>query len=114
MSQDLSNQNQEETLEGLILRPATKEELVTAVEQAFDYRGDVTIELKSQRHVIGYVFGRIKDDSNAYIEIFPTDETGQIKILLDDIAAIIFSGKDTAFGQSWESWIKKKKEEGKK
>ena len=114
MSQDLSNQNQGETLEGLSLRPATKEELVTAVEQAFDYRGDVTIELKSGEHLIGYVFSCIKNDSKAYIEIFPTDEAGQIKIPLDDITAIIFSGKDTAFGQSWESWIKKKKEEGKK
>ena len=114
MSQDLSNQNQGETLEGLSLRPATKEELVTAVEQAFDYRGDVTIELKSGEHLIGYVFSCVKNDSKAYIEIFPTDETGQIKILLDEITAIIFSGQDTAFGQSWESWIKKKKEEGKK
>ena len=114
MSQDLSNQNQEETLEGLVLRPTTKEELVTAVEQAFDYRGDVTIELKSGGHLTGYVFSSIKNDSKAYIEIFPTNGTDQIKILLDDIAAIIFSGKDTAFGQSWESWIKKKKEEGKK
>ena len=56
----------------------------------------------------------MKNDSKAYIEIFPTDETGQIKILLDDITAIIFSGQDTAFDQSWESWIKKKKEEGNK
>ena len=114
MSQDLSNQSQEETLEGLALRPTTNEELVMAVEQAFDYRGDVTIDLKSGGHLIGYVFSRIKNDSNAYIEIFPTNGTDQIKILLDDIAAIIFSGKDTAFGQSWESWVKKKREEDKK
>ena len=114
MSQDLSNQNQEETPEGLAFRPTTKEELVMAVEQAFDYRGDVTIELKSGEHLIGYVFSRMNKDPNAHIEIFPTDETGQVKIFLDDIAAIIFSGKDTAFGQSWESWIKKKREEGEK
>ena len=114
MSQDLSDQNQKETLEGLVFRPTNKEELVVIAEQAFDYRGDVTIELKSGGHLTGYVFSSIKNDSKSYIEIFPTDEIGQIKIPLDDITAIIFSGKDTAFGQSWESWIKKKKEEGKK
>ena len=65
MSQDLSNQNQGETLEGLSLRPTTNEELVMAVEQAFDYRGDVTIELKSGEHLIGYVFSHIKNDSRA-------------------------------------------------
>ena len=112
MSQDLSNKNQEKTLEGLILRPTNKEELVIGVDQAIDYRGDVTIELKSGEHLIGYVFCCTNKYPDAHIEIFPTDKTGQVKIFLDDIAAIIFSGKDTAFGQSWESWIKRKREEG--
>jgi len=114
MSQDQSSQNQEGNLQGLVIRPASDEELSVAVDQAFDYRGDVTIELKSGESIVGYVFGRTNNDTRADLELFPTDKPGQMTIQFADIAAIIFSGKDTAFGQSWESWVQKKKEEGKK
>lgn len=114
MSQDQPFQNQEKDFQGTILRPSSDEELAAAVDQAFDYRGDVTIELKSGESVVGYVYGRTNDESRADLELFPTDKPGQLMIQFVDIAAIIFSGKDTAFGQSWESWIQKKKEEGKK
>ena len=60
------------------------------------------------------MFGRTNNDTRADLELFPTDKPGQMTIQFADIAAIIFSGKDTAFGQSWESWVQKKKEEGKK
>ena len=114
MSQDQLPQHQEKDLQGSVLRPNTDEELCDAVDQAFDYRGDVTIELKSGESVVGYVFGRTKTDSRADLNLFPTNKPGYITIQYGDIAAVIFSGKDTAFGQSWESWIQKKKEEGKK
>ncbi len=114
MSQDQLPPNQEKDLQGSVFRPTSDEELSVAVDQAFDYRGDVTIELKSGESIVGYVFGRTNNDTRADLELFPTDKPGQITIQFADIAAIIFSGKDTAFGQSWESWIQKKKEEGKK
>ena len=114
MSQDQLPPNQEKDLQGSVFRPTSEEELSEVVDQAFDYRGDVTIELKSGESIVGYVFGRTDNDVRADLELFPTDKPGQITIQFADIAAIIFSGKDTAFGQSWESWIQKKKEEGKK
>jgi hypothetical protein len=114
MSQDQLAPQQEKDLQGSVLRPNSDQELCAAVDQAFDYRGDVTVELKSGECILGYVFARTKTDSRADLEVFPTDKPGQIIIQYADIAAITFSGKDTAFGQSWESWIQKKKEEGKK
>lgn len=114
MSQDPSLSNQEKDLQGAVFRPTSQKELFDVVDQAFDYRGDVTIELISGESLLGYVFGRTIDGTRADLELFPTDKPGQITIQLGDIAAIIFSGKDTALGQSWESWIQKKKEEGRK
>ncbi len=114
MSQDQLPPNQEKDLQGSVFRPTSEEELSEVVDQAFDYRGDVTLELKSGESVVGYVFGRTNNDTRADLELFPTDKPGQMTIQFADIAAIIFSGKDTAFGQSWESWVQKKKEEGKK
>lgn len=114
MSQDQLPPNQEKDLQGSVFRPTSEEELSEVVDQAFDYRGDVTLELKSGESIVGYVFGRTNNDTRADLELFPTDKPGQITIQYADIAAMTFSGKDTALGQSWESWIQKKKEEGKK
>jgi len=114
MSQDQLPSNQEKDLQGSVFRPTSEKELSEVVDQSFDYRGDVTIELKSGKSIVGYVFGRTYNDTRADLELFPTDKPGQMTIQFADIAAIIFSGKDTAFGQSWETWIQKKKEEGKK
>lgn len=114
MSQDQPLSQQEKDLQGSIFRPTSEKELSEVIDQAFDYRGDVTIELKTGELIVGYVFGRNKTDSRADVELFPTDQPGQITIQYSEIAAIIFSGKDTAYGQSWESWIQKKKEEGRK
>jgi len=114
MSQDQLPPNQEKDLQGSVFRPSSEEELSDVVDQAFDYRGDVTIELKSGESIVGYVFGRTKTDSRADVGVFPTAKPGQLTIQYADIAAITFSGKDTAYGQSWEAWIQKKKEEGRK
>ncbi len=114
MSQDQLPPNQEKDLQGSVFRPTSEEELSEVVDQAFDYRGDVTLELKSGESIVGYVFGRTNNGTRAELELFPTDKPGQMTIQYADIAAITFSGKDTALGQSWESWIQKKKEEGKK
>lgn len=114
MSQDQLPPNQEKDLQGSVFRPTSEKELSEVVDQSFDYRGDVTIELKSGESIVGYVFGRTYNDTRADLELFPTDKPGQMTIQFADIEAIIFSGKDTAFGQSWESWVQKKKEEGKK
>ena len=44
------------TLKGMEIAAADK--LAEAVEQAFDYRGDVTVTLKNGERVEGYIFDR--------------------------------------------------------
>jgi hypothetical protein len=47
-----------ENLEGWIPQLAGDDEVRDALEKAFDYRGDVSITLKSGEKVEGYIFDR--------------------------------------------------------
>lgn len=97
--------------EGRIFQPASFAELVEAVELAFDYRGDVTVSLKSGDSISGYLFNRQVNGSDSYLEVFPSDSPHAQRVLYDQIAVIAFTGEDTATGKSWENWIAKKDSE---
>jgi transcriptional antiterminator Rof (Rho-off) len=99
------------SLEGRTFQPASFAELAEAVELAFDYRGDVTVSLKSGESLSGYLFNRQVSGSDSYLEVFPSDSSPARQIRYDQIAAIAFTGKDTATGKSWENWIAKKDSE---
>src|SRR5206468_1547330 len=47
-----------ENLEGWIPELASGEEIRAALEKAFDFRGDITLTLKSGEKVEGYIFDR--------------------------------------------------------
>ena len=47
-----------ENLEGWVPSLASEDEIRTAFEKAFDYRGDLTITLKSGEQIEGYIFDR--------------------------------------------------------
>ena len=97
--------------EGRVFQPASFAELSEAVELAFDYRGDVTVSLKSGESLSGYLFNRQVKGSDSYLEVFPSDSSAARHIRYDQIAAIAFTGEDTAMGKSWENWIAKKDSE---
>ncbi|OAI46976.1 hypothetical protein AYO43_05290 [Nitrospira sp. SCGC AG-212-E16] len=99
------------SLEGRVFQPASFTELVEAVELAFDYRGDVTVSLKSGESLSGYLFNRQISGSNSYLEVFPSASSDARHIRYDQIAAIAFTGEDTATGKSWEAWVTKKDSE---
>jgi hypothetical protein len=94
------------SLEGRVFRPASERELAEAIEQAYDFRGDVTIELTSGRQITGYVFNRSAGPP-AFLEMYPADG-GTLRISYADLVSIAFTGKDTASGKSWEAWVAKK------
>jgi hypothetical protein len=94
-------------LEGKTFEPKNFEELVDAVEIAFDYRGDVTIILLDGRVVEGYVFNRESHLAEPYLSMFPKGQTEKIEIFYRDIARIGLTGDDIAFGKSWDAWTKK-------
>ena len=98
-----------ENLEGWIPSLASEEDTRAALEKAFDYRGDVTITLKTGEKIEGYVYDRktATSLSQSLILLLPKDQPGRMNISYADIAALAFTGKDTAAGKSFEAWVKK-------
>lgn len=106
-----SSAGQGRTLEGRVFRPASFDEVAEAVELAFDYRGDVTVSLKSGDSLCGYIFNRRLAGSESSLELFLADSPHPTLVRYDEIAAIAFTGEDTASGKSWETWMAKKESE---
>ena len=98
-----------ENLEGWIPELASDQEIHVALEKAFDYRGDVTMTLKNGEKVEGYIFDRRSGDSlaDSLVRLYPKNSAEKIAIRYGDIAALAFTGRDTAAGKSWEAWMKK-------
>jgi len=102
-----------ENLEGWIPALATEAEVREALEKAFDYRGDVTVTLKNGSTVEGYLYDRRSEPTLAasLVRIIPTPKPGQpverVMVSYADIAALSFSGRDTAAGKSFDAWVKK-------
>lgn len=88
---------------------ASKEELYDALEKAFDYRGDITITLKNDTKIVGYVFNRESKVAEPFAELYPADRDEKVKVYYKDIAGLVFSGVDTAAGKSWAVWLEKQK-----
>ena len=98
-----------EGIEGWVPELATEEHLRVALEKAFDYRGDVTLNLKDGSKVEGYIFDRIPGPSlpTSFVRLLPKDSNQRVKVCYADISALAFTGRDTAAGKSFEAWIRK-------
>jgi len=100
---------QHEKLEGWVPALASEEETRKALEKAFDYRGDVTITRKDGTTVEGYLFDRKTGPTlaDSLARVLPKASNQRVMIPYSDIAALAFTGRDTAAGKSWEAWVKK-------
>lgn len=102
-----------ENLEGWIPAFASEADVREALEKAFDYRGDVTITRKDGSVIEGYLYDRRSEPTleASVVRLMPTPKDGQaferVMVSYADIAALNFSGKDTAAGRSFDAWIKK-------
>jgi hypothetical protein len=98
-----------EKLEGWIPALASEEEIRGALEKAFDYRGDVTITRKDGSLIEGYLFDRRAGQTlaDSVVRLLPKNAREKVSVSYADIAALAFTGRDTAAGKSWEAWMKK-------
>jgi hypothetical protein len=98
-----------ENLQGWIPQLASEADIRAVIEKAFDYRGDVTVTRKDSSEITGYLFDR---------RVGPTLENSVVRLMLattnerpaipySEIAAIAFTGRDTAAGKSYEAWVRK-------
>ena len=96
--------------QGIRVDGADPARLTAAIEAAFVYRGDVTIDrVGDGGRIEGYLFDRREahDFNRATLRIIPSDGGARVTIPFLDIASIEFSGRDTAAGKSFETWMKK-------
>jgi hypothetical protein len=98
-----------EELQGWVPTLASDEEVRDALEKAFDYRGDITITKKDGSTVEGYVFDRRTGATLAasQVRMLLPGTSQKISLAYSDIAALTFSGRDTAAGKSFDAWVKK-------
>ncbi len=102
-----------ENLEGWIPELASEAEVREALEKAFDYRGDVTVTRKDGSTIEGYLYDRRSEPTleASLVRIIPTPKEGvpveRVMVSYADIAALQFTGRDTAAGKTFEAWIKK-------
>jgi hypothetical protein len=98
-----------ENLHGWIPQLASEAEVRDALEKAFDYRGNITVTLQDGRKIEGYVFDRRSAATLAEssVRIIPVDGPAKVTVPYAAIRALEFTGKDTAAGKSFESWVAK-------
>jgi hypothetical protein len=94
------------TLKGADIAGA--DQVAVGLEQAFDYRGDVTITLHNGESLEGYIFDRDLAASLAASTMrVLTKDGGRSTVKYSDVARVSFTGRDMADGHSWEAWIRR-------
>ena len=91
---------QRSTLQGTVVKNG---DVKGAIREAFDYRGDVTIKLKSGDAMEGYLF----DHQASKVRVILKDQGRKVTVHESEIDELAFTGRDMADGRSWEAWVKK-------
>ena len=108
MADDQDISSFEHRLEGQTFKLTDLQERLRVIEMAFDYRGDVTIELESGEMLEGYLYDREVSSSTPTCKMFLKGQPETRTFKVHHIASLTFSGEDTAFGKSWDDWVNKK------
>lgn len=105
---ELAPGTEHEQLEGWVPELATDDDIKSALEKAFDYRGDITLTLKSGEKIEAFIFNRHTGPSlaDSWVQYFAPNVPGKCKLAYDQIARLEFTGKDRAAGKHWEDWVK--------
>jgi hypothetical protein len=98
-----------EDLEGWVPKLATDADLRDALGKALDYRGDVTLTLKSGERIEAFVFNCKSGPTlaDSWVQYYSPTAPEKRKVGYAEIASIEFTGKDRAAGKHWEDWVKK-------
>jgi hypothetical protein len=98
-----------ENLEGWVPELVGDDGLREALEKAFDYRGDITVTLKSGERIEAFVFNRHTGATlaDSWVQYFTPTAAEKQKLSYAEIARLEFTGKDRAAGKHWEDWVRK-------
>ena len=105
---ELAPGTEHENLEGWIPALATDDDLREALGKALDYRGDVTLTLKSGERIEAFIFNCHTGATLAesWVQYYTPSAPEKRKVSYAEIARIEFSGKDRAAGKHWEDWVR--------
>ncbi len=111
---ELAPGTEHENLEGWVPELATDDDLRQALGKALDYRGDVTLTLKSGERreapekIEAFIFNCHNGPTLAesWVQYYTPSAPEKRKISYTEIVRIEFSGKDRAAGKHWEDWVK--------
>lgn len=99
-------------LEGWVPELAGEPDLRAALEQAFDYRGDVTLTLKNGERIVAFIFNRQAGATlaDSFVHYFTPAAPEKRRLSYAEIARLEFTGKDRAAGKQWTDWVRKYQE----
>lgn len=99
----------EHNLQGNVVDASDPALLRQAIDLAVHYRGDVTLTLRSRTTIEGYIFDCKTDQASGAVSLrmIPAGRDETVIVPLAEIEQLAFSGRDTASGKSFETWVKK-------
>jgi hypothetical protein len=105
---ELAPGTEHENLEGWVPKLATDDDLRDALAKALDYRGDVTLTLKSGERIEAFIFNCHTGATlvESWVNYYTPSAPEKRKVGYAEIARLEFSGKDRAAGKHWEDWVK--------
>ncbi len=80
------------------------DELKKQIEDAFHYRGHVTLTFQDGKTVEGYLFNRDYE----WLDVFLKGSGDKARYWMKDLQSIALTGVDEAAGKSYQEWMKKK------
>lgn len=98
-----------ESVQGSIVTDADRVALHAALDEAFGYRGDVTVVTNDGRRIVGYIFDirSGKALAESFVRVLTALNDERVVVRYDEIQSLEFTGRDTAAGKSWENWLKR-------
>jgi hypothetical protein len=77
--------------------------------EACDYRGDITLELADGSTLECFMFDRRPPTGGdqGCVRVMMVKDGSKRSVPYGDVRKLTFSGKDTAAGKTWESWVRR-------
>lgn len=75
----------------------------TLIDQAFDYRGYVTLTRRDGTTLVGFVYDR----GPAHVELFDETATQRVRVAVDEIVGVALTGEDSA-ARAQRIWERRK------
>jgi hypothetical protein len=82
------------------------EDVAAAIDEAFRYRGDVSVETTDGRVLEGFLYNRDARPRHGspYLELLVRADGSEVRVPYAQVAAVHLSGKDMADGRIYAAW----------